>query len=160
MLLPVSEDVVDADEDSGGVLATTPNTTLATRIDLVCIRVNPSATPGDDGENSASYFIVEGVTNATVPAIPNDGYSYEILARLDLPQNYTDVLNAYITDMRVQATILGDDWRIVEKSNDPNFVGTNLAVVQYVSATQIKISGDWRNLIGINYRFKFGMYLL
>ena len=148
-------DVVDADEDGGVNLTTSPNTTLPTRVDLVCVRINPGASPGDDGENSASFYIIEGTVNATVPSIPNDGYSYEILARLDLPQNYTDVLNSYITDLRVKATILGDDWRVIEKSNDPNFVGTNLAVVQYVSTNSIKIYGDWRNKIGVNYRLKF-----
>lgn len=132
--------------DTTVTVAVTPNTTLATRIDYLCLKDDTAATPDANASNTGSFVMVEGTVNNTAPAIPDN---HLVLARLDLAQNFSGVTNAMITDMRVVATLANKDgWTLIDESEDPLAVGGTLAIVQYVSATSIKIYGDWTKFIG------------
>jgi len=132
--------------DATVTVAVTPNTTLATRIDYLCLKDDTAATPDANASNTGTFVMVEGTVNNTAPAIPDN---HLVLARLDLAQNFTGVTNAMITDMRVVATLANKDgWTLIDESEDPLAVGGTLAIVQYVSATSLKIYGDWTKFIG------------
>lgn len=145
--------MVGENEDNPKLLAVTPNTTLATRVDYVCVKYDNAVSPNSDASNSViSFVVVAGTSNGVAPTIPSN---HLVIARLDLPQNYTAVTNAMITDMRVQTSIdLRGGWTLIDKSEDPLAVSGSLAIMQYVSATQLKIYGDWRSKIGKNVKLK------
>jgi hypothetical protein len=75
------------------------------RVDSIFIRVNPSTSPGNNGELSATIGVLQGTPapSPVAPSIPNDGNSYLILANVAVANGFTSITNANITDRRVPA---------------------------------------------------------
>lgn len=82
----------------------TDNTSGNPRIDIICIKVDPTATPDDEATNVATLVAVEGTPAASpsVPATPDD---YLKLAEVAVANGFTSILNADITDTRVLSTL-------------------------------------------------------
>lgn len=144
---------ITGEVDSSTTLAIDPNTTLATRIDYVCAKYDSAVTPDAQASNSVISIVnVKGTVNGVAPTLPSNHIP---LAQLTLALNFTGIGNADITDLRVQTGITTPHWNLVDKSEDPLAVTGTLAIVQYVSATSIKIFGDWRNVITKYTKLKF-----
>jgi hypothetical protein len=79
---------------------TTANPTLP-RIDLVCMTVNDAYYTGST--NNVTFQVIAGVANASpvAPALPANSMS---LATIAIAANATSIVNANITDTRVQTT--------------------------------------------------------
>lgn len=109
--------------DGNVVVNITDNTSGNPRKDLICIKVDSSATPGDNAENSASFVAIAG-TPAVTPAEPNipaDGNHYEILAVVDVANGFSSISNSEITDRREQATtIWSGGWISVNDTTNSN----------------------------------------
>lgn len=85
--------VADADQE----IDVSSNASGLVRTDLVCQKIDKITTPNDDGSNVAPAIMVEGTPGSGAPAVPNDHYA---VAQLDLPDGYSAVTNAMITDLR------------------------------------------------------------
>lgn len=74
------------------------------RIDIICIKVDPTATPNGEATNVATLVAVAGTPAAspTVPATPDD---YLKLADVAVANGFTSILNANITDRSALVSI-------------------------------------------------------
>lgn len=77
----------------------TDNTSGNARIDIICIKVDTTATPDGEATNVASLVVVEGTPAAspTVPATPDDHLK---LAEVAVANGFASIVNANITDKR------------------------------------------------------------
>lgn len=87
------------------------------RIDSIFIRVDPSVSAGANGELSASIGVLQGTPAASpsAPSIPADGRSYYILANVAVANGFATIVNANITNQRVQTALRANDasWILV-----------------------------------------------
>lgn len=97
----------------------TPNVSGNPRIDLICMKVDTSIAPGDDGELGAYLTVVVGTPAASpsAPAVPNDCL---VLAQVTLANGYASISNANITDRRkyvqLKSNNLNNDWRYANET--------------------------------------------
>ena len=80
-------------------IALSPNVSANPRIDLICFKVDTTATPDDNGMNVVDFFVVEG-TPAASPAIPSTPDDCLAIAYVTLPAGYSSVSDSDITDVR------------------------------------------------------------
>lgn len=74
------------------------------RIDIICIKVDPTATPDGEATNVASLVAVVG-TPAASPSAPATPDHHLKLAEVEVANGFTSIVNANITDNRVIASI-------------------------------------------------------
>lgn len=83
-------------------LAISSNSSGQTRIDLVCLMINPATTPDTEASNIAELVVVEGTPGAGAPALP----AYHLLlATVTVLNGAVAIPNAKIADGRVQIQI-------------------------------------------------------
>lgn len=75
------------------------NSSGSTRIDIVCLKIDPGATPDEFASDVAELIVVAGTPGAGVPATPS---YYSKLAEVTVVNGATEIENADITDTRVQ----------------------------------------------------------
>lgn len=80
-------------------IALSPNVSANPRIDLICFKVDTTATPDDNGTNVVDFFVVEG-TPAASPAIPSTPDDCLAIAYVTLSAGYSSVSDSDITDVR------------------------------------------------------------
>lgn len=86
--------------DGERTLAIAANSSGQTRIDLVCLKIDPGAAPDYYASDVAELIIVQGTPGAGVPATPAN---YLKLAEVTVVNGATEIEDADITDSRVQA---------------------------------------------------------
>lgn len=86
-------------------VAITANTSGSTRIDLICVKMDTAVTPDEHASNIATLVAVAGTPGAGVPATPDN---YAKLAEIEVANGASTIVNADITDSRVQSTINSD----------------------------------------------------
>jgi hypothetical protein len=95
-------------------VAINANTAGNPRITSIFIKIDTSATPGDDGEDAVSIVAIDGTAAATpeAPATPVDGNAYLRLADVECADSFVSVLDADITDQRERAYLraVDDGW--------------------------------------------------
>ncbi len=67
-----------------------PNTSGSTRIDIICVKINTSASPDDYAQNVASRLVVKGTAGGGTPATPSN---YLRLAVITIPTGTTVSIN-------------------------------------------------------------------
>lgn len=77
------------------------NSSGSTRIDLICLKLDPGTSPDNLGSNVASFIRVAGTPGAGVPATPTFHLK---LAEVTVANGASSIVNANITDSRVQST--------------------------------------------------------
>jgi len=84
------------------------------RIDIICIKVDPTATPDDEGNNVAELIAVEGTpaVSPTAPAVPDNHLK---LAEVAVSNGFSSIVDADITDSRtnVYLNVNYDGWNKV-----------------------------------------------
>lgn len=92
-------EAVVAGIDAERTLAIDANSSGQTRIDLVCLKIDPGASPDYYASDVAELIIVKGTPGAGAPATP----SYHLkLAEVTVVNGATEIENADIADSRVQ----------------------------------------------------------
>lgn len=81
------------------------NASGSTRIDLVCVEVDDSISPGTNGELAGSITIVEGTPGSGAPTLPDDHLE---LAQVTVASGASSITNSEITDSRQAALIDAD----------------------------------------------------
>lgn len=75
----------------------------ATRIDLICVKIDEAVSPNADASNAVGdLVVVQGVSGAGVPATPSNHLK---LAEITVGNGVSQILNANITDKRFKARI-------------------------------------------------------
>ncbi len=101
----------------------TANTSGSTRIDLICAKMDTAVTPDEHASNIATLVAVAGTPGAGVPATPDN---YAKLAEIEVVNGASTIVNADITDSRVQSTINSDYISVtVEVTADSTTTFTN-----------------------------------
>ena len=93
----------------------TANTSGSTRIDLICVKMDTAVTPDEHASNIATLVAVAGTPGAGAPTLPDN---YAKLAEVEVANGAATIVNADITDSRVQADING---AYIKKSNGLTF---------------------------------------
>jgi hypothetical protein len=75
------------------------NSSGSTRVDLVCVYLDPGATPDENASDVAELLIVAGTPGAGAPATPS---YHALLATVTVANGATSIVNANITDSRTQ----------------------------------------------------------
>lgn len=91
--------------DLEDTLAISSNSSGSTRVDLICIHVDDSIDPGDDGESAPELIVVEGTPGAGAPATPDD---HLVLAQVTVANGASSITNANISDQRQAAKLDGN----------------------------------------------------
>lgn len=122
----------------------------ATRIDLICVKIDEAASPDADASNVATIVVVQGVSGAGVPATPSNHYK---LAEVTVANGATSITNANITDRRATsklANLLFDEPVLdnTKKLKAKDSSGTTQDLLS-VDASNIVQVGD-EDLAGIN----------
>lgn len=73
------------------------NSSGSTRIDIICVKFDPAATPDPTASNVASLLIVQGTPGAGVPATPANHYK---LAEVTVTNGAASISGGNITDSR------------------------------------------------------------
>lgn len=83
-----------------------PNVSGNPRIDIICVKVDTAVNPNDDASNVATVIAVEGTPagSPTPPATPSDCLK---IAEVAVANGFVTIVNANITDSRVEATLTG-----------------------------------------------------
>lgn len=81
-----------------------PNASGNPRIDKVCIEFLPGASPASDGDDVFQITVVQG-TPAGSPVAPATPNNHLALATVAVANGASSIVNANITDLRVNATI-------------------------------------------------------
>lgn len=81
-----------------------PNSSGNARIDLVCVKVDPLQTPGDDGAANCSYVVVQG-TPAGSPVAPAVPAKHTVLAQVAVANGFSTITSGNITDRREYPTL-------------------------------------------------------
>lgn len=124
--------VVIKDEDP---LVISANSSGSTRVDLICVYVNKTATPDEYGGSTASLVIVAGTPGAGAPALPSDHYS---LAEITVVNGATEIETADITDARSQITLNTEMMAEIPTNGWTEYTAVTPV---YVSASSIKFTG-------------------
>lgn len=99
------------------------NSSGQTRIDLACLKIDPSTPPDLNAENIAELIIVQGTPGAGAPAIP----AFHLkLAEITVVNGASEIENVSINDTRVQITF---------KSALLDLPPTNRAFAWFISGT-------------------------
>lgn len=86
-------------------LAIGANSSGQTRVDLICLKIDPGAAPDYYASDVAELIVVAGTPGAGVPATP----AYHLaLSQITVANGATEILNANITDVRVQIVLRAD----------------------------------------------------
>lgn len=110
-------------------LAISSNASGQSRIDLVCVKIDPGASPDYYASDVAELIIVEGTPGSGAPATP----SYHIkLAEVTVANGETEITDSEITDTRTQATIK-DEYLPETSSKTQTF--TNKRITKRVVST-------------------------
>jgi len=91
--------------DAERTLTFSANSSGQTRIDLVCIKIDPGASPDYYASDVAELIVVEGTPGAGQPSTPAN---HLLLAVVTIANGATTIENAQISDQRVQALVLED----------------------------------------------------
>ena len=91
---------VVGDADETVVIPT--NSSGSERVDLICQKIDKVTAPNDEATNVSPIVRVAGTPGSGAPSVPAD---HELLATLTLPDGYSAVTNAMITDNRRQVYI-------------------------------------------------------
>ena len=83
----------------------TENTSGSTRIDLICAKMDTAVTPDEHASNIATLVVVAGTPGAGAPTLPDN---HAKLAEVEVADDAVTIVNADITDSRVQAKINSD----------------------------------------------------
>lgn len=88
------------------------NASGSTRYDLICLKIDPSASPDANASNVASLVVVEGTPGGGVPATPANHLK---LAEITVINAETEITSAEIKDSRTHALIqagktMSDGW--------------------------------------------------
>jgi hypothetical protein len=111
------------------------------RIDLVAVKVDNAATAGARGSGSSSIAIITGTAAAspTVPSFPADGNDYLGVGQYEIPAGATTVVDAYITDTRVQTLVspeamglANNDSLLLEKSSGATVSGIKMTATDEI----------------------------
>lgn len=78
------------------------NSSGQTRIDKVCLKMDTGATPNSTASDVATLIVVAGTPGAGIPATPSN---YLALANVTVANGASSIVNANISDVRVQATL-------------------------------------------------------
>lgn len=78
------------------------NSSGQTRIDLICLKIEPSTIPDSEASNVASLVVVAGTPGAGAPAIPD---YHLLLAEVTVVNGATEIEDADIADQREQITL-------------------------------------------------------
>ena len=78
------------------------NSSGQTRIDLICITLDPGATPDEFGSDIAVLAVVKGTSGAGIPVTPT--YSLK-LAEVEVVNGATEIEDDDITDSRIQVKL-------------------------------------------------------
>ncbi len=124
-------------------VAISDNTSGNPRIDIICIKVDTTATPDDEATNVASLVVVEG-TPAASPSIPSTPNKHLKLAEIAVANGFVSILDANITDVRPIVTFgsQSGDWK------SPNATWT------YASATTITVPAGATNIYQVGDKIK------
>jgi len=95
------EAIIDAEDE----VTITANTSGSTRIDLICVKIDKTITPDEHASNIATLVAVAGTPGAGAPTLPDN---YAKLAEVEVANGASTIVNADITDSRVQAKINSD----------------------------------------------------
>lgn len=83
-------------------LAISSNSSGQTRIDIVCVEIDPGAEPDEFASNIAELVVIEGTPGAGVPATP----AFRVkLAEVTVANGATEITDANINDTREQLRI-------------------------------------------------------
>ena len=80
----------------------TANTSGSTRIDLICAKMDTAVTPDEHASNIATLVAVAGTPGAGAPTLPDN---HAKLAEVEVADGAVTIVNADITDSRVQSNI-------------------------------------------------------
>jgi len=86
-------------------VAITANTSGSARIDLICAKMDTTITPDKHASNIATLVAVAGTPGAGAPTLPDN---YAKLAEVEVANGASTIVNADITDSRVQSKINSD----------------------------------------------------
>lgn len=78
------------------------NSSGQTRIDLICLKIDTGTAPDQYASNVAELIVVEGTPGAGAPATPD---YHLLLAEVTVLNGETEIVDADISDERVQSTI-------------------------------------------------------
>lgn len=84
--------------DTATVLTIDPNSSGSTRIDLVCVKTDLTATPDANGGGIPSLVIVKGTAGAGVPSTPAN---HDKLYEVSVANGAATITNSNLTDRRV-----------------------------------------------------------
>ena len=85
--------------DAAELLTIPANASGNPRIDLVCVEVDPVASPGDDGAPNCDYVVVQG-TPAGSPVAPAVPAKHTVLAQIAVANGFSTITSGNITDRR------------------------------------------------------------
>lgn len=83
-------------------LGINPNSSGQTRVDLVCVKLDPGAIPDEHASDIAELIVVEGTPGAGVPETPA---FHTAFAKLNVIDGEVEIENADITDLREQIVL-------------------------------------------------------
>ena len=92
------EAIIDAEAE----VAIGENTSGSTRIDLICVKIDKTITPDKHASNIATLVAVAGTPGAGAPTLPDN---YAKLAEVEVANGASTIVNADITNTRVQSKI-------------------------------------------------------
>ena len=78
------------------------NSSGSTRIDLICVKFDPTITPDANASNIASILIVQGTAGAGIPATPTNHY---VLAEITVASGAASIGAGQITDKRTGVSL-------------------------------------------------------
>jgi hypothetical protein len=78
------------------------NSSGQTRVDKICLKLDPGTSPDGNGTNVAELIVVEGTPGAGAPATP---FYHLELANVTVANGASSIVDANITDLRVQSQI-------------------------------------------------------
>lgn len=130
------------------------------RIDIICIKIDNSVSPGDEGINAGSVIAIAG-TPAASPSVPATPARHYKLAEVAVANGSTTITNADITDTRERYTIQSSSFI---SDNNKGLLGKDSGgadrLLSKVNASNIAEYGD-ANLTGAAFynNIRFSAYL-
>lgn len=116
------------------------NTSGNPRIDIICLKVDPAASPDGSASNVATLVAVAG-TPAASPSVPATPNNHLKLAEVAVANGFTTITNANITDKRPQASISGEGLGLTSGS------GNNYKLTATVASNNLTVAvvDQWGN---------------
>lgn len=110
-------------------LAISSNSSGQTRIDLVCLKIDPGAEPDYYASDVAELIIVEGTPGSGAPATPSN---HLLLAEVTVANGETEITDSEISDERVQVKFKSD---FIPSTADVTETLTNKRITKRVGTT-------------------------